>query len=340
MTTPTESEIQLLIALIELSQPVETPNNNFYSFYPQTLDAAGTYFRSSRLDWTPAYPSLAARGLLDGGALTPAGVELAHQLRAARPPIYYFYQDYYTATASSPAYADFCEQLYGANLCQTDFSNLEQIHKLIEISGLRAGQHALDLGCGTGMLAEYLSDRSGARVTGIDSMPTAIEQAQARTASKRERLDFQTGSMDCLDLPAASFDLIYAVDSLCMACDLPATLRALARALKPGGLLAVFDFEIQFGEDARLEDLLPANIALARAFDQLGMRWESLDFSGPTYRMMQRKRILAEQFKACFEAEGNAFLYEHVTMELESSLEPYDPARVRMRRYLYTATEQ
>jgi len=30
-----EAEIQLLIALIELEEPVETPNNNFYEFYPK-----------------------------------------------------------------------------------------------------------------------------------------------------------------------------------------------------------------------------------------------------------------------------------------------------------------
>ncbi len=331
----TEAEIQLLIALIELAQPVETPNNNFYSFYPKTLDEAGMYFRRFREDWTTAYPSLAAKGLLDGGALTPAGVGAANRLRSERPPIYYFYRDYYTATEHSPAYADFCEQLYGANLCQTDFSDLQQVHWLAELSGLREGRHALDLGCGKGTLAEYLSNLSGARITGLDSMPEAIALAQARTASKRERLDFQVGNLDCLDLPPAQYDLIYAVNSLCMARDLSATLRAMARALKPGGKIAAFDFEIQFGEDARREDLEAGNTPLAQSFAQLGWRWQVTDFSAQTYRLMQHKRILAEAFKARLEAEGNAFLYEHIAMESESSPAPYDPEKVNMRRYLY-----
>ncbi len=98
----TEAEIQLLIALIELSQPVETSNNNFYSFYPKTFDEAGMYFRRFREDWTPAYQSLAAKGLLEGDALTPAGVDAANRLRAERPPIYYFYRDYYTASEFQP----------------------------------------------------------------------------------------------------------------------------------------------------------------------------------------------------------------------------------------------
>ncbi len=186
-------------------------------------------------------------------------------------------------------------------------------------------------------MAEYLSDLTRARVTGIDSMPDAIALAQARTAGKRDRLSFQVGDMDCLDLPLAKFDLVYAVDALCMARDLPATLTQLGQALKPGGKLAVFDFEIQFGEDARLEDLQPQNTPPALAFRQLGWRWQVTDFSAQTYRMMQRKRILAEEFKDRFVAEGHRFLYEHITMELESSPEPYDPSRVRMRRYLYLA---
>ncbi len=229
--------------------------------------------------------------------------------------------------------------MYGANLCQTNFSDLEQIQQLVQQTGLQAGQHVLDLGCGQGLLAEYLSDQTGAHVSGIDSAPAAIELAQARTAAKRERLDFRVGNMDCLDLAPAQFDLVYAVDSLCMACDLPASLAQLRAALKPGGRLAAFDFEIQFGEDACLEDLQPENTLLARAFDQLGWPWQAVDFSKQTYQMMQRKCVLAEAFKSRFEAEGNAFLYEHLAMELESCPEPYLPEQARMRRYLYMTNE-
>ena len=58
MEVLTEPEIQLLIALLELTFPVETPNNNFYRFYPKTLEDAATYFRKFRADWSAAYESL------------------------------------------------------------------------------------------------------------------------------------------------------------------------------------------------------------------------------------------------------------------------------------------
>lgn len=34
-----KAEIQLLIALIEREEPIETPNNNFYEFSPKSLEA-------------------------------------------------------------------------------------------------------------------------------------------------------------------------------------------------------------------------------------------------------------------------------------------------------------
>ena len=49
----------------------------------------------------------------------------------------------------------------------------------------------LDLGCGNGKMAEYISDCTGANLTGIDFIPFAIQQAQERTQAKRDRLEFK-----------------------------------------------------------------------------------------------------------------------------------------------------
>ena len=55
------------------------------------------------------------------------------------------------------------------------------------------------------MIAEYLSDQSGAHVTGIDFISKAIQDALARTQSKRDRLDFRVMDMSYLDFrPPAS----------------------------------------------------------------------------------------------------------------------------------------
>lgn len=76
-----EAEIQALIAHLELAQPIETPNNIDYPFYPQNLAQAEGYFRRTLLDWSAAYPRLVAQGLLtqhDGAyALTADGMRAA-----------------------------------------------------------------------------------------------------------------------------------------------------------------------------------------------------------------------------------------------------------------------
>ncbi len=114
MHSLSEAEIQVLIALIELARPVETPNNNFYRFHPQTLAEAAADFKGFRADWSEAYDGLALRGLLEPGAggwtLTAAGLKTAAEVRRARPPIYYWYREYYTTAPLSPAYRRFCEE--------------------------------------------------------------------------------------------------------------------------------------------------------------------------------------------------------------------------------------
>jgi hypothetical protein len=109
-----EAAAQVLIAYLELEQPIETPNNIGYTFYPQDLEQAARYFRRSLVDWSAAYPQLVAQGLLaphgDGYALTSAGVQVAQALRRARPPIYYWYVDFYCAISRSQAHATLCKR--------------------------------------------------------------------------------------------------------------------------------------------------------------------------------------------------------------------------------------
>jgi SAM-dependent methyltransferase len=166
-----EAETQVLIALIELASPKETPNNNFYTFYPKTLDEAASYFRKFRVDWTPAYESLLAKGLLTQKgpdyALTEAGRVEAERLRAARPPIWYWYEEFYDAAPDSPAYAHYCERVYGGALCQANFSDMAQLETLIQAAHIGKQSQVLDLGCGVGMIAEYITDVTGAQVTGM-----------------------------------------------------------------------------------------------------------------------------------------------------------------------------
>ncbi len=57
-----------------------------------------------------------------------------------------FYTRFYDALPRSPAYAEFCRQLYGMDLGQQGFSDMEQLHALLDAVQLRPGERALDIG--------------------------------------------------------------------------------------------------------------------------------------------------------------------------------------------------
>jgi 2-polyprenyl-3-methyl-5-hydroxy-6-metoxy-1,4-benzoquinol methylase len=56
------------------------------------------------------------------------------------------------------------------------------------LARIHPGESVLDVGCGKGELAYDLAERGGARVTGIDTSPDALEFARSRFASERLEL--------------------------------------------------------------------------------------------------------------------------------------------------------
>jgi len=339
MDSFSEAEIQALIALLELVRPKETPNNNFYTFYPKTLDEAATYFRKHRVDWTEAYASLVARGLLvqvdSLYHLTEAGCAQAEQVRAARPPIWYWYKEFFTEAPRSPTYARFCEALYGKYLCQAGFSDMVQLEAMLRALDLGEHSRALDLGCGVGMVAEYFSDVSGAHVSGMDYIPDAIAQAQERTAAERRRLSFHVGNLDTLSFPPGSFDALISIDTLYMPNDLDGTLAQMRGLLTPGGRMAIFYIHMLWESGSSRESLQADKTPLGQALGRAGLAYHTQDFSAETYALMQRKRQIAEAMRADFAAEGRSFLYDHLVAESESNPAPFDPQTSTMSRYLY-----
>ena len=101
----------------------------------------------------------------------------------------------------------------------------------------RSGRTALDLGCGGGVHAVFLA-QEGFAVTGVDFSTEAIHT----TRSKLDRLGLDavlsTQSLEALDLPDASFDLVISVGVLDAAGPRAAAagLSKLPPFLRPGAL--------------------------------------------------------------------------------------------------------
>lgn len=98
-----------------------------------------------------------------------------------------------------------------------------------------AGNRVLDVGCGKGRYARVLLEQNpDARITGLDisermlhSVPPGIGRVSA--------------IMSEIPFASASFDGIYAIESLEHAVDIERAIDEMCRVLRPGGKLAIID---------------------------------------------------------------------------------------------------
>jgi SAM-dependent methyltransferase len=246
-----------------------------------------------------------------------------------------FYTQYYAAVSKSRANAAYCEKLFGKNLAQHGFAEMRHLDHLIAVTGSDARCHVLDLGCGNGGIAEYISDQTGAHITGIDFAPEAIRQAQERTGAKRERLDFQVMEMEHLAFPPATFDIITAVDTLYFI-KLDEVLPVIIGLLKPGGRMGAFWSQSLAWEEPEKFDismLPPDHTELAVALQKLGLSYQTWDYSRIDYEHAQRKLQITEDLCLEFEAEGNKFLYENHRDEAQGAMRAFEAGM--HSRYLY-----
>jgi phosphoethanolamine N-methyltransferase len=97
---------------------------------------------------------------------------------------WYYYRKFCPAARASKAHSKLCQRVFGEDLCQEGQTDMAALEHMLALLGLTKGERVLDLGCGAGVIAEYISDKTGALVTGIDYAASAISEAVERTASK------------------------------------------------------------------------------------------------------------------------------------------------------------
>lgn len=100
------------------------------------------------------------------------------------------------------------------------------------------GSRVLDIACGTGNTAIPLA-RAGCIVTGVDIAPNLLEQARARAASEGLSIAFDEGDAEALPYADASFDAVTTMFGAMFAPRPELVASEAARVLKPGGLLAM-----------------------------------------------------------------------------------------------------
>jgi ubiquinone/menaquinone biosynthesis C-methylase UbiE len=103
---------------------------------------------------------------------------------------------------------------------------------------LRPGERVLDLGTGTGAIAERASGLvgPGGEVIGLDISPEMLAVAERRaSALGLGNVTFMRGRAEAIPAPDSAFDVLLASLSLMFAIDRAAAAREIARVLRPGG---------------------------------------------------------------------------------------------------------
>lgn len=118
---------------------------------------------------------------------------------------------------------------------------LEEFAKLLN---LQPGEKVLDAGSGQGVMARFLAETTGARVTGITITPREIKISNRLSKGMKNPPKFVLGDYMNTDFPDGHFDVVYVNETLSHARDMKRVMREFHRILRPGGRVVFADYEI------------------------------------------------------------------------------------------------
>jgi demethylmenaquinone methyltransferase/2-methoxy-6-polyprenyl-1,4-benzoquinol methylase len=142
------------------------------------------------------------------------------------------------------------------------------------------GGHVLDVATGTGLVAERLLAR-GQGVTGLDQSPGMLAVAHRRLEGRATLVE---GTADALPFADATFDHLTFTYLLRYVDDPRATLRELARVVRPGGTVAMLEFGLPRGLWRPLWDVW-CDLGLPLCGRVVSREWAGVGrFLGPSIR--------------------------------------------------------
>ncbi len=114
---------------------------------------------------------------------------------------------------------------------------------LLESVREKQPESVLDVGCGIGGPARTIANELDVTTLGIDLTPSFVETATELTArvGLAGRVSFKVGNALALDLPNEQFDLVTLLHVGMNIADRPRLFAELARVLRPGGQVLVYD---------------------------------------------------------------------------------------------------
>jgi demethylmenaquinone methyltransferase/2-methoxy-6-polyprenyl-1,4-benzoquinol methylase len=118
---------------------------------------------------------------------------------------------------------------------------------MVATVGAARGDRVLDVATGTGLVSQELVRRYGCEIVGLDQSPQMLDAARARLRRDPElarRVSLVAGEAEQLPFDDGAFDHLTFTYLLRYVDDPAATLRELARVVRPGGRIASLEFGV------------------------------------------------------------------------------------------------
>jgi demethylmenaquinone methyltransferase/2-methoxy-6-polyprenyl-1,4-benzoquinol methylase len=171
---------------------------------------------------------------------------------------------------------------------------------MVATVGASPNDRVLDVATGTGMVAEELLRRYGCAVVGLDQSDAMLRRARAKVAASpmlAERLQIVAGEAEALPFGDAEFDHLTFTYLLRYVDDPGATLRELARVVKPGGRVACLEFAVP-GQPLLWPWRLYTRVALPALGRLAGRDWYEVGrFLNPSIEQLYRELPLGRQLE-------------------------------------------
>jgi demethylmenaquinone methyltransferase / 2-methoxy-6-polyprenyl-1,4-benzoquinol methylase len=156
---------------------------------------------------------------------------------------------------------------------------------LVDALAPHAGESVLDVATGTGLVAAELLSRCECTVVGVDQSPEMLAAARARFAAASSRVELVQAQAEALPFADASFDALTFTYLLRYVEDPPATMRELARVIRPGGRIASLEFGVPPWRPARAAWRVYTTVGLPALGRVVSRDWYEVGrFLGPSIR--------------------------------------------------------